>query len=361
MHAQDEASHSPPTAGPPAAAAPAAAPATPAARWRQRRARLVPMVGIGAGLALLAALVAVLLQTPATLVALSVQAESLELRVRVPDAARFSLPEARPLEGGQVLAELLVEPREGSVVAYSRPAREALVVSVQGPVHWSWAGPPDALGRPTRQQAGSAHGVSFQTPTEARPGRARHVRLPVHGDRARFGEHALHMVEPGQHQLPILQGRLTVYARALSSLFGWPLPPPFEPHALYVAGELPLPGGSVIEDGDAGRAEAPARGRASGPVWTGFAQVDLRDDGDGAMAVEAATNAASVQLYLPAPNLSAQRHPADPETVSLTLMARLTGDPNLLLLYGALAVLALLLGMLLGLLDLRSHYAKDAK
>jgi hypothetical protein len=322
---------------------------------RRLRHGLVVIVWILAA-AVVAALLDVGLRRPNTLVAASLRTERVQLEVFDPEAARIVFLKAKRVGSAECLDNVQVDPPHGAEVVYQRPSGQPLTVTILGPrtttrsgspnlpvldrqeVELTWTAEldqsPKSWKSPSLTLEVGADTACLGTPT---------VRLPVQGKSVHFGAHARHPVNARDVPLMMLGGQLNVFARAMPTLLGVPLPVG-SPNALYKAGELPLPGGSVIEEPQPEQDAAPRKSA----VWSGYAEVDLDAKGLAAMSVEASTNASAVSVYLPTPNLSGAQVRTDaPETVSLSLLARLTGDPNLLLIYGALGVAALLLGLAL--------------
>lgn len=142
-----------------------------------------------------------------------------------------------------------------------------------------------------------------------------------------------------------------VYGRAGERLFGLPvrLLGSLEPNALYLADVVELPTGSRIlcaavrrgspnQDDvapDCIREHMPASSKRE-TNWWGFTDVDLTQSEPG-LSLELASNAHYVLFSSPAPPTAG---PRQPDIISLSLLARLLGDPNLRL--AAAAVLGLI-------------------
>ncbi len=267
-----------------------------------------------------------LLAPPNTLIAARLDTEVLELRVANPHAMRITLREARLGFDGPCLKDLVIEPRRGAVVRYVREMRRALRVEIDGPVAW------DADGA-----AEEAAGATFVVGSTG-CGEGQALRLPVAG-MARFGDSRFFQ-DPAAPPLALLEGQLVVYGRALPTLLSMPLP---SPHALYPVNEITLPGGSVLGD-DPTQAEAAAS-------WFGHVVADLSDDGAPALAVSASTNAMEVPLRLPIANAGEGQASASAEIISLGMMARLAGDPNLRWLYLLVGAVVAVVGSLASLRD----------
>lgn len=336
-------------ASPTASAGPAgrALATPPLRRWR------FALIWITLGLVALAVLLSALWQTPSTLVSASLHTESVSFRVTSPESVRIVFPKALRLDKDSktCLENLLVEPALGASIRYTRPVHQPLEVSVSGSVTLTYAAKGKELTEKVRDVTIEVHDATGCADQRVQ-------RLPVQGDRAIFGAHALDLTSAHDASLRMLSGRLTVYGRALSTVLGIPLSASSGRNALYVAGEIPLPGGAVIEEPEVAKVPEPTqRGSA---MWSGFADVDFTNEGSAAISVEASTNAGAVSIFLPTPNLGQAARSDDPETVSLSLMARLTGDPHLLLVYGLLGMLGLLLGLAATARELLLSGRKDA-
>jgi hypothetical protein len=314
----------------------------------------------------LGAVLTVLLQTPSTLVAAELSTESVQFRVTAPQSAAIALRKAIWEEKGSCLSDVFVEPQVGATVWYTRPGRDALQILINGPVILTHQdGKEEASQRlktlsllVTGGEAGPAKSAA-KLPVE--PGGSEKMerspeaitdgcgdtlvqRLPIEGDNVIFGAYPLQLTGAKDVPLRLLGGRLTVYGRARSHVLGIRFLPDAAKQALYVAGEFALPGGTVIED-RVSTDEGADRQRTSA-IWAGFADTNFKSDSSLGLTVHASTNTGTVSLYLPAPNLGPDvRKTSDPETVSISLMARLIGDPHLLLIYGFLGLVALGLGL----------------
>lgn len=289
--------------------------------------------------------VAFSLGEPDTMLSASLHTEVASIEVVNPPASAIALPAATllPNEAGEspvCLKRLLVEPAAGARVNYVRPRGGALTVEIDGPVQWGTASDAPKARRDGRTR--------FEVSKEGSCAAGERVRLPIDGV-AVFGEDQLEVTSGDALRLALLSGRLALYGR---SIVGFDLGP-LKAKALYFAQEMPLPGGSRIAAARKGEGHGAA---ADGPSnWYGLADVDLGAQGPGAITVEASTNARLLELYPPAPFWSARgSHGSRPDVVSLSLVARLTGDPNLLWLYG----LAALVGTALGLI---SHFWQPAQ
>lgn len=290
---------------------------------------------------------------PSTVLSAVLRTEAVTLRVMQPSAARMLLPRARLPGTDECLEAVIVEPARGATVSYLRPRGEAMTVRVDGPLRWSACraeGGACAAADPPRESHDDARDLGFEL--SAAPGCAAgaRVRLPVHG-LAVFGATPTQLHGPEALQLALLGGELVVHARAVRDLGGFPLPRPFRPDALYQANEFTLPGRSILGDA-ALLGDATAVPGAPDTYWFGFADADLGNGSEQSIVVSASANTGAVDVYLPNPHPDAAAGaPGRPERLSLSLLARLAGDPNLLILYGGLGLLALVVGLRSALLD----------
>lgn len=307
--------------------------------WRRRLAR-VPRAALFLVLAALVLLGGSLQGEPNTMLAASVETEVIEINVINPAASAFVLPRARLAGQGRCFEGVLVRPEAGSRLQYSRSRHGPLVVNVNGKAAWSHAGNRGAYEPATSLEFEVWVDKEDGATCNARP----HVRLPIQGT-VNIGSDLPEVHRADDRQLTLLSGKLLLYGRAVGDLFAIPLTfGPLKPGALYFSQEFPLPGGSRIAS--ARLKNEGGGGEAEGSRWYGFADIADSADGAGAIAVQASTNARYVELYTPAPYRSEtgdDSYRAD--TISLSLGARLTGDPNLLWIYGLVAVFTTLLGL----------------
>jgi hypothetical protein len=272
---------------------------------------------------------------PVTALAAELSTEIIEIEVTNPDAAAFALPYAVAEGETTCLQGLVVTPGRAARVNYERRAREGLAVQVEGTSIWEH-GPADRRVRERREGQVMLHArgpACSGSPASS-------IRLPVNGI-VKYGRALPQVVRPEDRPATLLSGHLTVYAHALPDLFTVPLEGgPFQRNALYLAQQVPIPGGTIIAS-----AISPQRNPAepgAAPRWAGFADVGFGGEDPAAIAVSTTTNTGRVHGYLPSPNVAGGRL-SDPEVVSLSLLARITGDPHLQLIYGVLAVFALML------------------
>jgi hypothetical protein len=286
-----------------------------------------------------------------TMLAASVQTEVIEIQVVNPAAATIALPRARLAEQNQCFENVLIRPAAKTKLQYSRTRHGPLVLVVDGKAEWTH-GAPDS---PRLSASSLEFDVRDAPEPPCCPGAAKpepppcnagpRVRLPVNGT-VTIGSDLPEVRDARDRQLALLGGKLLLYGRAVGDLFGLPLRfGPLEPGALYFSQDFPLPGGSRIASARLESQAGDERG-AENSRWYGFADISFAEGDHGAITVEASTNARFVELYTPAPYRSASGGDAyRPDTISLSLGARLTGDPNLLWIYGLVAVFATLLGL----------------
>lgn len=315
------------------------------------------------------------LEPPLTLLSVSLKTEVLSVSVVRRTAARILLPVAMNTRDKRCYRNVIISPDLHTTVHYARPRGESLIVSITGKATWEAETVPRAGVRSTdyrvSQDASPQFEVSKKNATCALKEVLR-VRLPVNGI-ADFGSPLFPVDGPTSPQLALLSGKMTVYGRAISEIAGMSLNrAPFQPDTLYLSQELTLPGGTriVTADVDQERAtqDAAAGGagsRASSALpgssaaaganvaeipestteltsrWQGYADVSFGSDDPGSMDVEASTTARRVLLYSPAGGRG--RAAQEPDIVSLSLGAQLTGDPNLRWLGSMLAVLGTVL------------------
>ncbi len=280
--------------------------------------------------ALVIAWLCALLQTPETVIALRAQTEVMRVNVTNADAAAFVLRGASLDDDPACLPALTVSPARGAEIVYARSGNGALTVSVSGRVHW--ASPEEALGSSDR-------GVRFTLSPASDCVAPARVRLPANG-LLDVGRELSYASDPAIPDLLLTEGVIRIYGRAFGT--GW-LPSPFGDGSLYQADEVAILPGSRVSNATADKDDPLA--------WRGFVTVEM-DPGAFGMTVDASTNAQWVRLYAPTSpsrlSRSASQHDAD--DLSLVLLARVVGDPNLRLVYavlGALASFATLAGLLL--------------
>jgi hypothetical protein len=272
----------------------------------------------------------VLSKDPITTLAIELKTEVASIIVADPNASAFRLPHA-VLEG-EVACRHRVEvfPERGSKLTYSRFQRGELRIEIDGLSSIEFATSPTKSAPRKRASLGTS---AEMTVNKGKCGGAEltGVRLPFQGI-PKFGETQRRIGPTSDPEATLLlSGELSVYARAvpLSLSAG-----PFRRDALYLAHQMSIPAGSVIQS---------AR-NTDGPQarWVGFADVSFRDDDPGALEVFAATNTARMQIHMPVPNVISDK-PSEPEEIALSLMARLAGDPNLQVVYGVLLAFTVLI------------------
>lgn len=300
---------------------------------RLRRYRLARRL-VGAACVAVFALVVyrLLILPPSTIVAAALETEAVSFRVTSPEASRIVLPLAARLvrDDSECTSELLIEPAVDTTVSYFRPRGGNLILVFAGRV--SEVASKDAPAR-------SLDSPTYVIGAEGECGAPPRIRLPIQGDRATFGAHQPDLASAKDVRYTLLSGKLHVYGRAQSNIGPFPIASRATRNALYASGELDLPGGTVIEEPET----ASNVSANSSPHWAGFADVVFGEgagsDGGKSMTVAVSTNARTVTVYLPSPNQGASTRSSDPETVSLSTMARLVGDPHLQQLYALLGAL----------------------
>ena len=285
---------------------------------------------------ILVILVFVTLPKPSTMFVLSAQAESVDMRVVHVDAARLTLAAAM-VEGKEECRKgVQVQVDGDGVVTYARQTNGPLYISIRGPFSWTDEDEGDHPGAPDTRFVIDPASVTCKPP--------RWIRLPANG-RMTVG------VEPSipasADDLVLLKGELQLLNRSVGELFGIDLDfGPFAANAMYVAGEIPIPFGSRI-DNALNLQRRPA-------IWSGTVTVDMEPAGEPAMQVELATNAQSVNLWAPAIFEPAATdwtsdetgpHPGLlPDVISLSHGSRLASDPNLRWIYGLIAAFTAIFG-----------------
>jgi hypothetical protein len=296
--------------------------------------------------ALAVLVIAFTLPQPLTMVAASARAETLDIQVHNPDEASFVLPRARIGQYGPCRANVTVQPDQGSTVNYTRPVGAPLVVAVKG--RSSWRNRTMLLGQKTRPGDVAVFWVDPHDRTCAGAG---YVRLPIAGALTVGTLSA--SGGGGDRPMPILSGDLKVYGRAVDSLFFGIVPLGWlqrltnaGPGTLYVAESIMLPPGSQLGHAFTDVSDIPPFAR-----WWGFVDANMSDGGtDRGMWIEASTNASTLELIAPAPRPLAGRssHGAnvgEPDIISLTLAARLVGDPNLRWLFAIISFIIVVIGV----------------
>lgn len=293
-------------------------------------------------------------RTPVTALSVDLQTEIVAVTVKNRDAMRFVLAHAAADSGPDCLSNLIVTPHAGQRITYVRHGNGPLLIRLEGSSTWQYG---DESGRQQETRTGPMEievGGSACTKHATPP-----VRLPIVGA-ADFGESVRHVVEPDDRSAAVLSGQLIVYGRALPDLFGIPLNwGPFRSNALYLVSQLPVPGGSIVAAG--GGTEQPRDTiDADSPAWSGHADVTWPGGESPAMRVVATVNTDEVRLYLPGPRVVATGDNfTDADVIPLSLLARLTGDPNLQFIYGALGVCAAMLQLFKSVAELRGNRRRE--
>lgn len=186
------------------------------------------------------------------------------------------------------------------------------------------------------------------------------MRLPI------FGSLVVGMpliAETGDKLELLLGGSLRIFGRSTETALGGLVPIGFlssllsvEPGHLYEVQEVQLIPGSVLgpaiaEEDGSGAPEA---------VWRGFADVELATGGvtDKAMVIGASANAASLLLQAPVPN-DRPNSAAHKDSLSLSLAARLAGDPAVQLFIVIVSFIATVLSAAGQMLSRRSEAANS--
>lgn len=268
-------------------------------------------------------------RAPVTILAAQLRSEHASVIVTNDNAARFMLPHAFVGGTETCLSNVLVSPPRGKRVEYLRRSRAALRIVL--PVGTTWD---RGEGMEPLPEASLVLEFRDKDCNNAKTG---HVRLPIAGI-AEFGEAQRDLAgrptEGERADALLLSGRVIVYARAIPDLFWVPLSfGPFEANALYVVRDIEIPGGAVLATSNPDPRHTSER-RESDPRWSGFADIEFNDNDPSAMTVSAAVNAGDVTIKLPGARVTADsRKYSEADVIPLTLLARLTGDPNLLVIY----------------------------
>jgi hypothetical protein len=288
-------------------------------------------------------LLLVMLPAPNVLVSASLESESVDVRVLSASEMMLSLPRAVVDDGAPACrSEVAVRVEPGGRFAFSMQAGRPLHIATYGPTQWTSG---DGA-------SGSApNGLYLEIAPEGECAFTGALRLPA------VGELSVGMIASGSSSgdefLPLTDGELTVYGRAVNP------PPlvkwiffflPLEPEKLYLANTFPVPPGSQVEGGEA-------------RFW-GFLEADI--GGTGGLHVEASTNARELNLMAPAPRasgdaVSARATALEADRVSMTLGAQLAGDPNLHLIFWAIAGLFAGVGFVASLVDLVKKRTDNAE
>lgn len=132
------------------------------------------------------------------------------------------------------------------------------------------------------------------------------------------------------------KGKLTIFGRTGDSLLAWFFTSNRNDGAsiVYPAGEMDLPFGSRVASWNLGNQRV-----SSEQGWSGFVEVNL-DNPDEGLGFWFLTNSADIYIW---PSIARSQ---DPEKISLTLSARLAGDPFLQWLLGVLGASLILIGIM---------------
>lgn len=300
---------------------------------------------------LMVVVIALTLKPPLTLLAVSLKTEIVNLYVTRMDAARMVLPVARHMGEDACYRDVVLRPDLRSTVTYARGRGEALVVSVKGNASWDGE---NRFKEATNRAKDDSPQFEVGTKNEdCKLDKVTRVRLPISGI-AEFGSPLLPVVDATSDQLTLLSGKMVMYGRAISTIAGLMLDrSPFQPDTLYLSQELQVPGGTRIVTADveftsvgsASNVGAPGPGTDDDLLsrWQGYADLSFSGDDQGAMDVEATTSARRVKLYSPAGGRGTAGQ--EPDIVSLSLGAQLTGDPNLRWIAGLIAVVVSLIAL----------------
>lgn len=286
----------------------------------------------------LTVIVSATLPKPSTMFVLTARTESMDVSVVHVDAARFTLENAWSEATDACMNAIEVVVERGGVITYARKIDGPLYISIRGPAHW--IGSDDAV----HQSSADTRFVIGDPALACGP--SRWLRLPANGLVSVGIESS---VPASADDLLLLEGNLRLFNRAIDRLFGVIRLDggPFKAHSLYLAGEMPIPSGSRLDN---------ARNlQSKAAVWSGTVSVDMNAGGDPAMTVEMASNAQSVDLWAPAifepstPWEATADSPVPgqvPDVVALSLGSRLSSDPNLRWLFGLIAGFGLIVGIL---------------
>lgn len=284
------------------------------------------------GFLLLGVLILVSLPKPNILVSADIRTETVETVVSNPSEAEFILPKAILLtsDHNSCLTNVRIRPGQDATVVFTQELSGNWFAAVEGDLSWTDDNGP--------ANTGVDGAVFLVSPAEGECTWTGRMRLPLAGSLA-AGILVAGNQEAAEGLLPILEGRLTVYGRATERVlwfvplaaFGWLLP--LEPGKLYYADTFEIPSGSRVEAPDT--------------RWWGFVDVNVHTE-EPEMWLHASTNARSVDLFAPAPKqdrANARQSAFESDTVSLTLAARISGDPNLRWLFTIASFLLVLIGL----------------
>ena len=297
---------------------------------------------------LIVILLAVLLPEPETLVVANLRAETIDVTVAGSDKAEFHLTAA--WRDSRCLRNVIIRPREGAVVTYSRRIEGPLAVSVRGGASYTADAGIKRVGSHTQQ---------FLVDTNSSCRSKAAVRLPIMGELS-VGSDGIG--GQGEDAMPLLSGTLNVYARstdtfgpiqlgAFSEMIG------SKRRAFFHAETVDLPAGSRI-----GRTHTQNANNFA--PWRGFADINLADPSERGMVIDVSTNASALDLLSPLPpalrdsTIKGSDGPPVFDVVSLRAGARLFGDPSLRFIFVFSSILLTLLGLALQLFLQSPRYAE---
>ncbi|MFC6199594.1 hypothetical protein [Ponticaulis profundi] len=157
------------------------------------------------------------------------------------------------------------------------------------------------------------------------------LKFPIHGA-LNVGDDVQSASSFDYHPQTLRGGELTVYGRAIEKIWFLPLRfEPFQPGALYLVDKFELPPNSqILVPSDQ------TKQKRTSTDWWGYAEWSSASS---TLSVGAASNTESIQISNPALDFSKGDAESTSDTLSLTLVARLIGDPNLRYIYGIILVL----------------------
>lgn len=257
------------------------------------------------------------LPAPTTLTSLSTRTETILIEIADSRDGAFKIGNARDADG-MCFADAQIIPTVGASVYYTMERGGDLVVAVDGAhllessfrkndeMSMTVVERPFSSWRLSTRDKGCSSDAVVRLPVNGHI----EVGLPVTGG---------HLADP---PLPLLEGEVVVHGRAIGALLFGRLPIPDRALAvpagsLFEAGRLTIPPGSSVSSREASGQSA---------YWWGF--VDAEPGVGRGMDVMVSSNAGQLALMPAAPDTTGTDS-LSPETVSLTLMARLAGDPNI--------------------------------
>jgi hypothetical protein len=305
------------------------------------------------------------LPEPVTTVAAEIHAEDLSYVVDDPADAGLSFPHARVLPAASgydrrstskaaCSTDVEIRPFAKTTIVYHRVAGGPLRVIVQGSARWKDRGAKGSLA--------SGDLVIFELDGNG-CGSPLPVRLPISGAlniglaAARSQPYApFRDWRPLDPQYPILDGKLDVYGQSIHEIdirvpwtsFHWPIRidglPGMVSRKFYLADEIVLPPGTRLIDGTATPPDCAVDRTYKPPQWSGYVDVDLSPGGpERTMKINVATDASELLILAPAGPTNC------PDSISLTIGARLSTDPNIRWLFAvgssALAIILIIIGL----------------